>query len=124
MNLGESVCECGNWRDRMVPPRREGIDSGLGQRHVSCGIEVEGRQASSSHFAFELLALARKLRDEAGDSCIRVVVSQDLTKVRAFFSHQPGSGLAQSDSMSLAAAFHDHLFASLSHSEVVALDGI
>jgi hypothetical protein len=70
------------------------------------------------------LAVPRRLRGEARVRCIRVVVSKDLAKVRAFFGHLPGSGLAQADTMSLTAAFNDHLLASLSQGKVVALDDI
>lgn len=70
------------------------------------------------------LTLPRRLRGEADDRCIWVVVSKDLAKVRAFFGHLPSSGLAQADTVSLTAAFNDHLLASLSQRKVVALDDI
>jgi hypothetical protein len=70
------------------------------------------------------LALPRRLRGEAYERCIRVVVSKDLAKVRAFFSHLPGSSLAEADTMSLTAAFNDHFLASLSQGKVIALDDI
>src|SRR5258708_3813159 len=57
------------------------------------------------------VSVRTKKASPCDNRCIRIVVAQDLTEIRALLGHSRGSGLEEADAVSLAGSFEDNLIA-------------